>query len=490
MIKKTVRSASQKPAPRTTQRRTIAGSTSINPVGGRPSVTANARNRRARTSVRASVNLTPQQSAFMRQIESNIRRTAPVMAATNTSNIMARPDFLELLPMFVQKLVITDVYGSVAMRSRQQLVPYFKFIAENTKGETAAGTILSSPFVNRQGHDPNFTGRVVKNELIGEGEYDAMFAVYTPILPGSVTVYSVDNGTTTPLTDDGNGNLFNADGDAVGTIDYSSGSVVLQTPPTAGDGNNVKITYQYDNETVGPDAAGNYGAKMAKGYLQLDEFNLVAEAYEIACYWSIFSAFAAQQEYGSNIGDIAKEAAISELTAEINSRGFRTLEKAAAYRPQYNFDVSPVANSSVVPSDYLNMFKLKLGQAAASIYQRTRLSRPNRLVVGSNTAEYMAMIDGFQADNIEDTVGPYKYGRLDQFDIFVDPDMDPNKWVMCCKSNDIRRNSALFGEYMPIGSTDPITLANSSVQQGTATMMAMKVVNPDTVVSGKIIGCF
>ena len=61
---------------------------------------------------------------------------------------------------------------------------------------------------------------------------------------------------------------------------------------------------------------------------------------------------------------------------------------------------------------------------------------------------------------------------------------------MCCKSNDIRRNSALFGEYMPFTDTQAIGLANASVQQGYATMYAMKVVNPATVVSGKIIGVF
>ena len=100
------------------------------------------------------------------------------------------------------------------------------------------------------------------------------------------------------------------------------------------------------------------------------------------------------------------------------------------------------------------------------------------------------MINGFQADAVEDSVGPYKLGRLDQFDVYVCPEYDPNKWVMSCKSNDIRRNSALFGEYMPLTDTDPITLANASAQQGYATMYAMKVVNPDTVVSGKIVGGF
>lgn len=456
-------------------RRTINAGTSI---------TSNVRNRQSRpSSVMAAslAKLTPAQQQFTRQLQQTCRRQGAIMGATNTANIMAKPDFLELLPMFVQKLLILDVYGSVAMKSRQQLIPYFKFIAENTKGETKKGTILNSPFVNRQGMDPNFTGRVVKNEAV-----EGLTLAYVPVLPGSVTLQVADGaGNVTRYIDNGAGGFVDNTGAAVegAAVNYATGAI-------DGVDGEVSATYQYDNETVGPDADGAYGAKMAKGYLQLDEFNLVAEAHELACYWSIYSAFAAQQEYGANIGDIAKEAAFSELTAEINTNGFAELAKAAAYKPQFNWDASPVLSGAVVPSDYLNMFKLKLGQAAASIYQATRLARPNRLIVGSTAAEYIAMINGFKAENIEDTVGPYKFGKLDQFDVYVDPNYDPNMWVMCCKSNDIRRNSALFGEYMPLTTTDAIGLANASVQQGYATMYAMKVVNPDTVVSGRILGTF
>ena len=43
---------------------------------------------------------------------------------------------------------------------------------------------------------------------------------------------------------------------------------------------------------------------------------------------------------------------------------------------------------------------------------------------------------------------------------------------------------------MPLTNTDAIGLANASVQQGYATMYAMKVTVPETVVSGKILGTF
>ena len=469
-----IRKMTKSPSRPAMQRRTITAGTNI---------TAGAQKSNApKASIKASTamaKLNPEQRRFCQLLQSSIRRNTTLTAATNTSNIAARPDFLELLPLFVQKLIITDIAGSVPMNSRQQLIPYFKFVAENTKGETAKGTILSSPFVNRQGMDPNFTGRIVKNEAVA-----ASTLAYVPVLPGSVTISVTDaSGAVTKLTDNGAGELVDAGGATAGTIDYAFGTITGVTGDLA-------ATYQYDNETVGPDANGNYGAKMAKGYLDLSEINLVATARELACYWSVYAAFAAQQEYGANIADMAKEAAISELTAEINTYCMNKMAAAATYAPQFNWDASPVLSGAVVPHDYLNMFKLKLSQAAAAIYSATRLTRPNRLVVGTNTAAYIEMIDGFNAAPVGDQVGPYKLGTLDQFEVYVNPDYDINGWVMSCKGNDIRRNSALFGEYMPITSTAPIGLADASVQQGVASMYAFEVVNSATLISGKVLGTF
>ena len=159
------------------------------PVTAGTSITSSAKTR-TRKPVNASFDaLTDSQKAFARQLRANLSRPQrSITAATNTSNIMAKPDFLELLPLFVQKLYIADVFGTVAMRSRQQLVPYFKFIAENTKGDTHAGDVLSSPFVNRQGVDPNFTGRLVKNELVMKDAVSTGTLQYTPVLPGSVVL--------------------------------------------------------------------------------------------------------------------------------------------------------------------------------------------------------------------------------------------------------------------------------------------------------------
>ena len=443
------------------------------------SITAAGRSRMARPiarqSVAASVQLTPEQRIFANQLIANTRKLTSITAATNTSNIIAKPDFVELLPIFVQKLLVEDVFGSVAMKSRQQIIPYFKVIAENTKGETAKGDILSSAFVNRQGYDPNFTGRVIKSEAVANSTL-----AYTPVLPGSVTI---SDGTDLYI-DNGAGSLIKkSDSSTAGTINYATGAIGTLT-------GTLSATYEYDNETVGPDDAGNYGAKMGKIYLQLDEINLVAEAHELASYWSIYSAFAAQQEYGANIGEISKEAAFSELTAEINSFCFNELAKAATYAPQYNWDASLAFNGAVMPSDFLNLFKFKLDDAANSVYQATNLARPNRLIVGTKVASLISRLPGFVAASNEETVGPYKLGTLDQYTIYVDPFYDPNTWVMCAKSNDIRRNSALMGIYMPMVKTDDIGLANASVQSGYATMYATKIINPATVVSGKVLGAF
>ena len=461
-------------------------------------ITANVQSRsRISVTPRGFNNLTPEQKVFANQLAMNMRKSgSAIMAATNTTNIAAKPDFYELLPLFVQKLILTDVFGTVAMKSRQQLIPYFKVMAENTKGVTKAGDLLSSPFANRQGIDPNFTGNTVKNEQIGVGNASAKdFAIaYTPVLPKSVTIKADNAGVVTTLEDDGNGNIVNGT-TVVGYINYSNGAVTLTAAPAANEV--LSASYQYDNENVGPRADVNnggigydYGAQMGKIYLGLDEINLVAKAHQLASYWSIYAAFASNTEYGASLGDTAKEAAISELVAEINTAGFEQLAKAASLKPQFDWDASAVLSGAVDPTGYLNMFKLKLGQASADIYQRTGLAKGNRLVVGTNVAQYITMLNGFVADSADESVGPYKLGKVDNFDVFVAPSYDPNKWVMACKSSDIRRNAAIFGEFMPISATDPITLANGSVQQGIASMYDLKVVNPSAVVSGRVLGIF
>ena len=78
-----------------------------NPVTANQSITRCVQNRNRpanRSNILANTNLTPAQKAFCRQLQANIRRSAPVTAATNTANIMAKPEFMELLPLFVQKM--------------------------------------------------------------------------------------------------------------------------------------------------------------------------------------------------------------------------------------------------------------------------------------------------------------------------------------------------------------------------------------------------
>jgi hypothetical protein len=399
------------------------------------------------------------------------------MGATNTSNIAAKPEFTQLLPLFVQKLLLPEVMGTVAMNSREQLIPFYKFIAENTKGETPAGSVFSDPFVNKQGVDPNFSGRVIRNEAVANGA-----VAYTPVLPGSV---SISDGTDN-YYDDGNKQIIKvADESVAGSIDYATGTITGLT-------GTLTASYQYDNETVGPDQNGEYGAKMGKGYFNLETIHLTAEAHQLACYWSVYSAFASSTEWGANLGDMAKEAAISELTAEINSLGFNALEAAAgAPKPQFDWNAAPIFTSAVDPQGFLNMFMMKLNQAAASIYSATRTVRPNKLIVGTAVDACISMMDKFQAESVADSVGPYKSGKLGAYDVFVNPNMDPNKWVMVAKDdNDFRKSCGLYGVYMPFVNTAEIGLADMSVQQGYATMVAIKTINPMLSVSGKILGTF
>ena len=99
-------------------------------------------------------------------------------------------------------------------------------------------------------------------------------------------------------------------------------------------------------------------------------------------------------------------------------------------------------------------------------------------------------LNGWKATAPTGDAGPYKAGTLDEYDVYVAPTYDPNKWVMSAKSDDIRKSVGVFGEYMPITVVDPLTLANMSVQTAIATMYDVQIVNPYLAVSGKVLGMF
>lgn len=471
-------------APQTVAKRPVSASRRIS---AGTSITSGVRNRNYRPmqSVQASrmAKLTPDQRKLASQLIRNAKGMSNVMAATNTANIAAKPEFIELLPLFAQQLLAPELLTTVAMTSREQIIPFYKMKAENTKGETKKGDIFSSPFANRLGKDGNFSGRVVKNEAV-EGSTLA----YVPVLPGSVTLVATTTaGVSTTYIDNGDGTFTLADGTASDvTINYATGLV-----EGISDDDTLASTYQYDNETVGPDADGQYGAKMGKIDYQLDTVILKAEAHQIASYYSVYAAFAMQQEYGQNMANVSKEGAIAELTAEINTQVFDAIGNAAQYQPQFNFDMSAYQSGAVMPTDFLNTFKFKLDQANASIYQRNNIQlRANKLTVGTGVLSVVRQLNGWKATAPTGDAGPYKAGTLDEYDVYVAPTYDPNKWVMSAKSDDIRKSVGVFGEYMPITVVDPLTLANMSVQTAIATMYDVQIVNPYLAVSGKVLGMF
>ena len=93
--------------------KTTSAARKPSPITAGTTITSSVQTRQSRKPASAAFQaLTPAQQQFARTLRSNMTGTrGSVMAATNTSNIMARPEFMELLPMFVQKLLILDVFG-------------------------------------------------------------------------------------------------------------------------------------------------------------------------------------------------------------------------------------------------------------------------------------------------------------------------------------------------------------------------------------------
>jgi len=92
---------------------------------------------------------------------------------------------------------------------------------------------------------------VITGEEIGTGDgttTNFSKVLTTIIVPGTVSVTYTIAGTTTTVTDDGQGNI--SDQNVTGTIDYQSGSLVLNFSTAPDNGTSITASYQAYNRVL------------------------------------------------------------------------------------------------------------------------------------------------------------------------------------------------------------------------------------------------
>ena len=215
-----------------------------------------------------------------------------------------------MLTVALPSLIAPDLVITQPMTSITGYVPYMKYTAGITKGETSYGTVFGDPWTIGEPNgaagriDANYTGMNVV-ETAGYADVDAsthkvVTLAWTPVTSiAKVQKKASGADTWTDLVLDTNYTVGKkADGVTLdGTITLTS---------ALSDGDLVKVAYVYDNAIVPQAALPTIKAEVAN-------VQLFAKPRRIAVFYSQLTAFQSKQDYGVDLSANLVEQACGRL---------------------------------------------------------------------------------------------------------------------------------------------------------------------------------
>ena len=110
------------------------------------------------------------------------------------------------------------------------------------------------------------------------------------------------------------------------------------------------------------------------------------------------------------------------------------------------------------------------------------------MICGLNVDAVLKCMRNFEAVKDESAIGPHFVGTLGgQIKVYVNPNYDPDEFVLGYKGPNMLDAGYVYCPYMPVMTTDMITLADDfASRQGFATMYGKKAINPRLYVKGRI----
>lgn len=400
-----------------------------------------------------------------------------------------------MLTVALPSLIAPDLVITQPMTSNTGYIPYMKYTAGVTKGQTTLDTtVFSDPWtigentgngVRTRGIDDNYTGmNVVENFATSQTAL-----AWTPVLKevfrdasgnvlGDVKVITAANGTVYYGT-------FATGSEATGTLASMTFKDETGTTQTytllAGD----KIAYQYDNVTVPQPKLPTLKAEVAN-------VQLFAKPRRIAIFYSQLAAFQSKQDYGVDLSANLVEQACGRLAYEIDTEITDMLINAAPDPSTYTTPDNSLVWSKTLPVGVSKMehyagFLEVIEIAKQKLYDVTRKFVPNYMLVASNIMPVISMIPSFKpADYGTSVNGPYFAGTLGNMKVYVTPNIEAGKMVFGVNGSDLMSSAGVYAPYMPIVPTQLLEFADGGASQGFATMYDAKILNSNLLIAGHV----
>lgn len=426
-----------------------------------------------RISLVESVQKTPLTLEKKAALATTLENTKHLLEATQSRDIGQYKRFaLDLVGAVVPNLISYDLVSVQAIDNRVGMVNYIKYLYGSNKGTTVAGTEFASS-LNLGKSDPNYTTDLVDVEILGnsgETTYEVSLQ-WSPVTPGSVNINTGD----VLITDDGAGKLTAESGLTSGEINYQTGLVKFTLESSATQ--DVAASYSYNNEYV-------VSPNIPEINLKIESLPVIAKARRLKALYGFEASFELQKEYGQDIETLLASQAAAEIAHEIDIELTNDLYRMANAGAEVVW--SKTAPTGVSQSDHYLSFQTSMTQASNTIYGATRRVRANFMVCGLNVATVVESMRTFTPSGVTNMNGPYYLGTIGNIKIYVNPEFDPNVYVMGYKGDDLLQTGYIYAPYMPITRSDMVMLEDMAGRIGWATMYAKRMVNDKMYIRGRI----
>ena len=173
------------------------------------------------------------------------------------------------------------------------------------------------------------------------------------------------------------------------------------------------------------------------------------------------------------------------------------LSVANGLNPQYTgaattvgtFDASVGATQEYVWRQH--QFNKYVSKASANIFQKTLRATGNVIVGGVDICSLIEQLPNYKPAaglGTKPPAGPHVFGTLGNRLVINNPFYSADDYVVLYRGDNYLFAGLIFAPYVPLYATDPVTLADMTVQRGFMSQAAIKVINQGMFCYGNITG--
>ena len=418
---------------------------------------------------------------------------------TQGSDITWFPDHvINMVSALYASQIVEEIVSVQALDNPIGQIVFLQYLYGDTRGDNTIGQDMFNEFGAPQNGDQRnrYASQVIDGEPVtskGGQDIDAHLQNLPVLFDATHPIDFIDNtnsGTVYRLkrTSESsvavvalNGQGYETGGDVLDkakevVIDPESGHFKFSMTISMDAGVNARYSQDLSS---GPSLAGRVT-------LHLKTEQIKAEPHKLRAQYVFDAGFSLAKSHGIDIEECLINACTTEIRHERDMEVINILMHQAPTSVQWN----SLNSNYVSQKDHNESFLTTLFAAASEISYRTKKVFGNWVVVGKQGLDTIMSVGTprFQASGLTNLNGPTVVGTLDNtMKVIFSPYIKRNEFLVGYKGDSYIDAGFVVGDYLPIASTDFITLDDFVSRKGFVSIYGTRMVNPNMYVKGTIV---